>query len=239
MGSSGLHPILSGDHAGVEHIRRLMLTGTLIIGLGGAVGFLGWPEIDQWVAALFIGDDGGFVLKGNPFGTLLRLGFKTIFVLGAGIALVSLLLSFAQKRPVLGHHRGRWLFLVLSLIIGPGLVANTLFKDHWGRARPYQVINDGKTFSPALVPSDQCERNCSFVSGESASIYALFFGLALMGGNWRFIWLWSGLTLGSAAGLMRMAQGGHYLSDVVFSGVFMALVVLMLSYLTRPRSPPP
>jgi len=215
-----------------------MLIGTLVLGLGSAIIFLGWPEIDQWVAALFIGDDGSFLLKGNRFGQVLRLGFKTIFVLGAGVALISLIFSYVQKRPILGFHHGRWLYLVLSLIIGPGLVANTLFKDHWGRARPHQVMNAGKVFSPALIPSDQCERNCSFVSGESASIYALFFGLALMGGRWRNVWLYGGLALGSLAGLMRMAQGGHYLSDVVFSGIFMALVSLTLSYWLMSKDPP-
>ena len=34
--------------------------------------------------------------------------------------------------------------------------------------------------------------------------------------------------LGAVTGLIRMGQGGHFLSDVVFAGLFMALVVLLL-----------
>ena len=32
-----------------------------------------------------------------------------------------------------------------------------------------------------------------------------------------------GLVFGSAAGLLRMAQGAHFLSDVLFAGILMAV----------------
>jgi lipid A 4'-phosphatase len=35
-------------------------------------------------------------------------------------------------------------------------------------------------------------------------------------------------VLGTLMGIIRMGQGGHFLSDVVFAGLFMALVVLLL-----------
>jgi lipid A 4'-phosphatase len=35
-------------------------------------------------------------------------------------------------------------------------------------------------------------------------------------------------TGGLVTGLVRMAQGGHFLSEVAFAGVFMALTVLAL-----------
>ena len=77
-------------------------------------------------------------------------------------------------------------------------------------------LTRAEKFTPPLIPSDQCDRNCSFVSGESASIFALFFAAGLMGGaRWRVL-LGTGLALGTGAGLLRMAQGGHYLSDVIF-----------------------
>ena len=62
-------------------------------------------------------------------------------------------------------------FLLLSLALGPGLLVNTVLKDHWGRARPAQI--DGirrrsQHFTPALVPADQCARNCSFPAGHPA-----------------------------------------------------------------------
>ncbi len=55
--------------------------------------------------------------------------------------------------------------------------------------------------------------------------------------------LGSGLVLGLTAGLIRMAEGGHYFSDVVFAAVFMALVVLVLHWIFFRREygygPPP
>jgi len=211
--------------------RRKMLIATLVVGVVSGAIFVIWPAIDQQVADLFVGSDGGYLLKSDPRGKILRTGFTFLFGLGVVFAVISLLFTVVRRQNFFGHGGGGWFYLVLVLIIGPGLVANTLLKDNWGRARPIHVSQHGKIFTPALIPSDQCERNCSFVSGESASIYALFFGLALMGGRWWRRWLDSGLALGSLAGLMRMAQGGHYLSDVVFSAVFMAGVALAISYL--------
>ena len=64
----------------------------------------------------------------------------------------------------------RWLFLLLTLIIGPGLITNTLLKDNWGRARPHQITEFGgrAQFTPAFVITNQCVRNCSFTSGDSS-----------------------------------------------------------------------
>lgn len=210
---------------------RLIWLVTLATGVIAAAVFLIWPWIDQAVAAIFLQADGRYILKGNEMGRALRLAFKALFAIGAGVALIALIISYFQKRRVLGHGRRKWLYLLACLVIGPGLVANVVFKDNWGRARPVHVSDQGRSFTPPLIISDQCERNCSFVSGEAASIYALFFGLSLMGSIWWRALLSSALLLGSAAGLMRMAQGGHYLSDVIFSGVFMTLTALVLHWI--------
>jgi hypothetical protein len=37
------------------------------------------------------------------------------------------------------------LFILLSVILGPGLLVNLVFKDHWGRPRPRQVVALGGT----------------------------------------------------------------------------------------------
>ncbi len=211
---------------GPDH--RMAAIITLLAGVCAGVVFILWPWIDIHVAGLFLQADGRYLLKGTDLGRALRTIFKAIFVLGAGITVVAFILSLYQRRSMWGQSAMKWLYLIFCLAIGPGLLANVILKDHWGRARPIHVSHQGKQFTPALIPSDQCERNCSFVSGESSSIYALFFAAAFLGGRWWRRYLGLGLFLGSAAGIMRMAQGGHYLSDVIFSGVFMALVALAL-----------
>ena len=66
-------------------------------------------------------------------------------------------------------------YLLTSLLLGPGLVVESFLKTFSGRARPKEIIEFGgeATFSSALVFSDQCLRNCSFVSGHAAIAFWL------------------------------------------------------------------
>lgn len=80
-------------------------------------------------------------------------------------------------------------------------------------------------FSAVLVPSNNCPRNCSFISGEASSMFVIFFAAAPIVPQWSAVLIVAGTVLGLAAGLVRTAQGGHFLSDVIFAGVLMALVV--------------
>jgi lipid A 4'-phosphatase len=61
------------------------------------------------------------------------------------------------------------------------------------------------------------------VSGEASSIFIVLFAAALLFKSRSRNLVAAGIVLGSLAGLVRMAQGGHFLSDVVFAGVFMAM----------------
>lgn len=127
--------------------------------------------------------------------------------------------------------RGRIGFLVLSLAIGPGLITHTLFKDHWGRPRPEHLAEFGGHlhYVPPLVPSTQCDRNCSFPSGHAAAAFWLISG-AWVWTHRRRQWLAAGLALGSIVGLTRIAQGGHFLSDILGA---LAVVWLVNAGLSR------
>jgi lipid A 4'-phosphatase len=81
------------------------------------------------------------------------------------------------------------------------------------------------------VATNQCEKNCSFVSGEASSLFAMFFGLAMVAGTRARALIAVGIALGSFAGLIRMSQGAHFLSDVVFAGIFMALTAALMRIL--------
>jgi len=116
------------------------------------------------------------------------------------------------------HHR-KWIFtfLLLSLLLGPGLLANTLLKNNsTGRARPAQVEQFGgeRHFTPAFVYSGQCQTNCSFVSGHAAM------GFYFCGLGWLFrsrrAFL-AGCLIGTLVGTARIAQGSHFVSDVLFA----------------------
>ena len=56
-----------------------------------------------------------------------------------------------------------------------------------GPARPKHIVAFGgsKLFTPALQPTDQCKRNCSFVSGEACSVFAPFYAVAAIATSGR------------------------------------------------------
>jgi membrane-associated PAP2 superfamily phosphatase len=123
--------------------------------------------------------------------------------------------------------------VALVLITGPGLIANTLLNDNWARPRPLHVVEFGgsQKFTPVLERSGGCARNCSFVSGEASATFALGFAIAMLARRRRRELLAAAVAAGSISGLIRMGEGGHFLSDVVFAGVFMALDVALMHWL--------
>ena len=200
--------------------------------------FLVWPEIDLQVAALFHVPGTGFPAQSNATLGLLR---ETIWNLSIVLALTALAggLVFAfTRRDLFGVPGGVWQFVALLYLLGPGLLVNGVLKSLWGRARPDQIVEFGGTasFSPAWVISDQCARNCSFVSGEGAGGAALVIGglVVLMALRRRLggpvLWIAQGALI--AAGLtgaaMRVGFGRHFLSDTVFAALLVGLIAIAL-----------
>ena len=119
------------------------------------------------------------------------------------------------------RRRRAALYLLLALALGPGLLVNTVFKDHWGRARPVQVVEFGGTqkFTPAFVPANQCVTNCSFPAGDPSVGFFLVAAALLVTGMKTRRWAVAGaVAVGVTLGVVRVAQGGHFLSDVIASG---------------------
>lgn len=184
-----------------------------------ALVFTVWPELDLAVSGVFYDSARGFSGDYNPLVQSLYRGIPLMSkatIIGLFIALF----AYSMQRGATGQKRRiQVAYLITALIIGPGLLIDVALKDYWGRARPYKVAEFGgtKTFTPATRPSDQCENNCSFVSGHASAGYYLV-SLGFLGGvAARRRWTLIGLTVGTVFGLGRIAQGGHFLSDIVFS----------------------
>jgi lipid A 4'-phosphatase len=196
-----------------------------LLGLAGAA-LIVWPAGDLWIAGLFYDPIEGFHLKQHPVNQFI---FDLVpWVSRAVIAglLVFLLLAWTWRKTdsFFLAHRKAMLYLLLVALIGPLFVVNSVFKDHWGRARPSQIAEFGgsKEFSRAAVPTDQCAKNCSFVSGHASTGF-FFLAPAFVFAGRRRTWLAVGTVSGLGIGLVRMMQGGHFLSDVLFSGVVVYL----------------
>ena len=113
-----------------------------------------------------------------------------------------------------------WVIGVFNLVV----VVNLFFKNIWGRARPGDILEFGgkENFTPWFQISDACARNCSFVSGDAAVGFSL---IALYFLTKRILYFWLSLFFGFGIGLIRIMEGGHFVSDVV-----MAAMILYLSY---------
>ena len=209
-----------------------MKAAALYFGLSVVLGlvFLLLPGIDLDVSGWFYLSGQGFPLADWPpllifEHTIPWLTRLIIFVCIAGAVWLAL-----KGRPLWRLDRKALVFIVLATALGPGLIANTLLKDHWGRARPFQIADFGgsRQFTPAPLPATQCERNCSFVSGHAALAFSLVgFALLLPAGWRRRGAIAAALGFGALVGLGRVAAGHHFLSDVAYAG----LIVFATSWL--------
>jgi len=213
---------------------RLELVATAaLIGVMAALIFVGWPDLDLAASRLFYVEPRHFAFNQSALVDALRVGFRLLTWTASIAAVVGVALALARDRRLFGLRLAQWMFLALVLITGPGLIANTLLKDNWARPRPNQVVEFGGSakFTPVLERSGTCARNCSFISGEASSIFALGFAIAMLARRRRAALMAAAVAAGAASGLIRMGEGGHFLSDVVFAGVLMALDVALMHWL--------
>lgn len=208
------------------------LTLVAIVALVAGAVFLSWPGIDLQVGGYFLRGPGRFTGGETPWIVWVRNVFIVFFWACVVLAIVGMVRTRKDQGSWLGFAFPHWLFLGVCLGVGPGLVANVMLKDQWGRARPKHVVEFGgsKSFTPPILMSKECRRNCSFVSGEASAIYIPFYAAAALMPQSAVVLVATGTVAGLAAGAVRMAQGGHFLSDVIFAGVAMALTVLLVRW---------
>jgi lipid A 4'-phosphatase len=197
-----------------------------------------FPEIDIGVSSLFF-DSGtrSFPVRVHPLGEFARKILPIFLFVAAGLIALAGAAAVFVKRPVAGIGPRMALLVVASLALGPGLVVNIVLKDNWGRARPSTIaeFNAGhqpaRRHTPPLVVSDQCPDNCSFPSGHAALGFWTV-SLALMTPpRRRRAAMAAAIGFGVAMGLVRIAQGGHFLSDVAFSGLIVVGLTMGLARL--------
>ncbi len=177
-----------------------------------------------------------FYLANAPFCRWIYESVEIVSIAWVVLAVLLLAALWIRKKNWFGLSARHLIYLLAALAIGPGLIVNLVLKDNWGRARPYEVIQFGGTsaFTPAFVISRECHKNCAFVSGHAAmGFYFIAFGF-LCRRRRSLFFLLAGIY-GAVVGLVRILQGGHFLSDVVFAFFIIHAVSAVLYWIMFER----
>ena len=193
--------------------------------------FLIFPEFDIWFSDLFHAEDAGFWAKSVPlFGFLREIGPSLVWIVALSSCVAIVLYFLLASIPTLYGFQLP-IFLLVSLILGPWIVVNEIFKDLWGRPRPHmtEIFGGDAPYVPVWYISDYCPNNCSFVSGEASISIWLVAVILVAPIVWRFpiAIVMSMLTV--ILSLNRIAFGGHFLSDVLLS-LGITLLIMRLCY---------
>lgn len=210
---------------------RLQWAGLVLLALLGTLPFW-FSDLDLWAAAYFHapGADDPWPIAHHPLWVLLyhlAPALTGLLLLGALLVLVA-----GTRWPRASRLRPAAWFLIAATLLGPGLVVNAVFKDHWGRPRPHQVeaLGGQLDYLPPLARGESGQGK-SFPCGHSSVGFLLgVFFLLWYPHRRRLAWaaLAAAILLGTLLGIGRMAAGDHFLSDVIWSAVMVHAVALAL-----------
>jgi lipid A 4'-phosphatase len=213
-----------------------------------------WPQIDLAISSQFYEPGKGFLHAREDFFRFMEelayYGARVLCLLFGLCAIVALWIRKPLKLFGAPIRAKGWLFLLLALLLGPGLIVNLGFKNHWGRARPREISEFGgpAQFSAALEPQIITRNNGSFMSGDAAFGFFLPSFAYVMpirqdmkrrkksDGKEKTIplsrrFFWGGTAAGVLFGFARLAMGAHFFSDVLFAAFFVLSATAFLHML--------
>lgn len=219
-----------------KHLKLLKLIFVAFVFM--VATFILVPDIDIVVSAAFFRADDGFYLNQNEFLTEFRFAMWRLTLVFLFVAIVSAIVGLIWRKNVFGIQTDLWIMITALYILGPGVIVNLLLKNTLGRARPEDITAFGgdANFSPAWFFSDQCIKNCSFVSGEGSGAAALvisgvlvLFELRSRIGEVVFrLGSASLILLGMATAAQRVVTGRHFLSDTIFAILLVTALAVAL-----------
>lgn len=196
------------------------------------------PALDLAVARFFY-EGGGRFVGNTPTGVVVRYAAWYLpFATYLALALAWVAARFGRAAVRWAPRGPAMLFLTLSFALCPGplLVQPLKFLTH--RPRPYSVAAFGgpDSFRPLGAADGACRRSCSFPSAETAAATWMIAPASLLPAPWRGPALGVALVYAVATGILRMAFGGHFLSDVCAGMLLTLLVLVATRRLTNPRA---
>ena len=208
-------------------MNKIGLAVALVVAFVVGVIFALYPQFDLDLAALFYRPATHSFAASGVWVTYVRDAASlliTLLVAPAFLAIVGKLLM-PSRRMLIGGRAA--LFLIATLALGPGVLANGILKEHSARMRPEDVLQLGgkHRFTPWWDFGGPCTENCSFIAGEPSGAFWTLAPAALSPPQWRAPAYAGALAFGAAMTVLRMANGAHFFTDCVFAGVLTFLVV--------------
>ena len=153
--------------------------------------------------------------------------------------LVLALLSIRWRR--FAPYRLIGIFLFAAMAMGPGVLVNAVFKEHFHRPRPREIVEfNGTAEFKRIGQVGSGERGASFPSGHASMGFFLALPFFFLQGRRKvlaYVFLFSGTVGGLAIGMVRVMQGGHFLGDVIASGLIVWVTGRATwTWVTRPKS---
>ncbi len=221
----------------MKHSSLLRETGLTLLFLAIATWLITVTNLDRALTAYFP-VAGTWPVGDLPFWQFFyKIDRVPSFILG-GCSLA--LALYGCFKPAWASWKRRGLFLVVLLVIGPGILVNSVFKQHWGRPRPREVVEFGGT-KQFLHPWQKgiSGKGRSFPSGHASAAFYLsapYFVYRRSNRRRALAWLTGGLVFGILMSVARITQGGHFLSDCLWAWGLVQLTALLLSGLILPDS---
>jgi lipid A 4'-phosphatase len=189
-------------------------------------------DLDRRIAARFYdASEGWYLADKQPWRWLYQYGTIPGLLLSL-TALCGWFWSFASPR--IKYLRRYFLIIVLTAILGPGVLVNGILKNYWSRPRPRQVVEFGGQWNyrhphqPGIpgkgksFPCGHCTMGflfCSLLVFRKHKAWIAYSGGAL------------GILLGGLLSAARILQGAHFLSDTLWSMGILLMLPIALYYI--------
>jgi membrane-associated PAP2 superfamily phosphatase len=210
------------------------MVGLLLFGIG-ATFLMDSKGLDLAWAAEFYAQDGphqGWIhSREQPWAWLYDYGEIPGWIVVIGAVT---LYGAARAGKIRPEYKRSCLVIILTIALGPGLLVNGILKSSWGRPRPADVslFGGGSEYRTVWQPGGPGQGR-SFACGHCSMAFALS-SLAAF-----YPWhpglsagaLVAGTAYGTVMSVARVAQGGHFPTDCLWSAIIVLMLLAGLYYL--------
>jgi len=220
-----------------------------------------FPQIDLFITSFFYENNHFFIAEQNISKFIMYFAYKyapllpIIFIFMIFLLLIKNIILYVlnknkknitdiqpatknsslKKQTFFSNIRNKqYIFLILTLLIGPGLFVNSIVKEFSGRSRPRDIktFNGKYNHTGPISFERNCKKNCSFVSGHaSAGFYFISLSFLFLSGSLKRKMIFSfAFVYGSYISLTRIMIGAHFFSDILFAFAFVYLISKILYF---------